>query len=207
MSKAQRIVTFVLWSILVLVMVGVIGAGVWNQMYTDRSGLPIRWDAPSFSLIDQNNRTITDRDLRGHPYVAAFIFTQCAGPCPMMSNKMASLQKTIRNSNVKLVSFSVDPERDTPAVLKEYADRFGADPKRWHFLTGPTASIYAVARGMQVAAKPADADSPILHATYFILVDGNGKVREIYHGDHSEPGMLERLSRDADLLASGGRGK
>src|SRR5436305_2111619 len=111
MSKAQRIVTFVLWSILVLVMVGVIGAGVWNQMNADRSGLPVRWDAPSFSLTDQNNHTITDRDLRGHPYVAAFIFTQCAGPCPMMSGKMASLQKTIHNPGVKLVSFTVDPER------------------------------------------------------------------------------------------------
>ncbi len=199
MSKAQRIVTLVLWSVLVLVLVGVIGAGVWSQM----DALPIRWDAPSFSLTDQNNKTITDRDLRGHPYVAAFIFTQCAGPCPMMSSKMASLQKTIRNPSVKLVSFSVDPERDTPAVLKEYADKFGADPKRWHFLTGPTASIYAVAKGMRVAAQPADADSPILHATYFILVDGNGKVREIYHGDHSEPGMLERLSHDADRLAGG----
>jgi protein SCO1/2 len=201
MSKAQRIVTFVLWSILVLVMVGVIGAGVWDQMRGERSTLPIRWPAPAFSLIDQNERTITDRDLRGHPYVAAFIFTQCAGPCPMMSSKMAGLQKTIRNPAVKLVSFSVDPERDTPAVLKEYAAKFGADPNRWHFLTGPTASIYAVAQGMKVAARPADADNPILHATYFILVDGNGQVREIYAGDHSEPGTLERLAKDADRLA------
>lgn len=204
MSKGQKIVTVALWAVLVLVMVAVIGAGAWDRLRTNEKPLPVYWPAPPFSLIDQNEKPVTDQSLRGHPYVAEFIFTQCAGPCPLMTAKMARLQKTIRNPAVKLISFDVDPDHDTPAVLKDYAAKFNADGNRWHFLTGKPEAIYAVAYGMRLAAKPADGTNPILHATQFLLIDGDGQIRGTYNtGEHAGPDTMDRLAHDADQLAGG----
>jgi protein SCO1/2 len=158
-------------------------------------------------LTDQDDRTVTDRDLRGHPYVAAFIFTQCAGPCPMITGKMAALQRKIHNPAVRLVSFSVDPEHDTPAVLKAYASRFGAESGRWLFLSGNPADVYAVAAGMKMTAEPQPQDkaNPVLHSTYLLLVDGGGQVRAVYGTQNpqtSEAELLDRVARDADAVAA-----
>jgi protein SCO1/2 len=234
MSRGQKIVTIALWTILVVVMLGVISAGAWDRLHdpnrtraaradgagsvtdpaqttTDAGGsgqtLPVLFDAPGFSLIDQDQRTITDRDLRGHPYIAAFIYTQCAGPCPMITGKMAALQRKIHNPAVRLVSFSVDPEHDTPAVLKAYAARFGAEPGRWLFLSGKPADLYAVAAGMKmtVQRQPEDQVNPVLHSTYLLLVDGGGHVRAVYGTQGQsvvESELLDRVARDADAVAA-----
>jgi protein SCO1 len=239
MSKGQRIVTIALWSVLVVVMLGVISAGAWDKLHGgggaqpadvgnggggggatesartasaetgEGKSLPKLFDAPPFSLTDQDQRTVTDRDLRGHPYIAAFIFTQCAGPCPMITGKMAALQRKIHNPAVRLVSFSVDPEHDTPAVMKAYASRFGAEPGRWLFLSGKPADLYAVAAGMKMTAEPQPGDkaNPVLHSTYLLLVDAGGQVRAVYgtQGEQTpESELLDRVARDADAVAAEG---
>jgi len=211
MDKNQRILTTILWGVLVLCMVGVIGAGLWRTRGEDDtiSGiqieplapageLPELYDAPAFALTDQNEKPVTNETLRGTPWVAAFIFTQCAGPCPMMSAKMAELQKTVPDARLKLVSFTVDPERDTPAVLKEYGRKLGADEARWHFLTGAKDDMFAAAKGMSLAAGPATEDAPIFHSNVFVLIDAAGKVRGIYRSN--EPDAMSRLADDARKL-------
>ena len=96
MSKGQKIVTAALWAVLVIVMVGVIGAGAWDRLRRPAvPALPVLFDVPAFSLIDQDSKPVAQSDLRGHPWIAAFIFTHCPDVCPIMTNKMSSLQKTL----------------------------------------------------------------------------------------------------------------
>ena len=206
MSRAQKIITIALWTVLVMVMVGVIAAAAWDHLHSARAEagppLDVKFAAPSFSLTDQTGATITDQSLRGHPYIASFVFTQCAGPCPLITGKMAHLQKTLPDASVKLVSISVDPEHDTPAVLKEYASRFSADAARWHFLTGKPADVYATIQGMKIAMQAAQENTPLIHSTRLLLVDSIGRVRGIYDtGEHAAPDTLSRLARDAHRLA------
>jgi protein SCO1/2 len=214
MRKSQKIITTVLWSFLVLTMVAVVGRGMWagpDQNSTAATGirlgsdapiedgLPILYDAPRFSLTDQDDKPFGSEQLTGQVWVAAFIFTNCPDACPMMTQKMAALQQSVPSKNVKLVSFSVDPQRDTPAVLKQYAARFKADESRWHFLTGKSDDIFAAAAGLNLAASPARGDKPIDHAEQFLLIDAKGRVRGIYHSKHDED--LQRLKIDAAKLA------
>ena len=193
MKPVQKILMTVLWSLMVLVMVGVIAASLW------RRELPVVGDAPAFELVDQNTAPVTLASMRGKVWIADFIFTQCAGPCPVMTAKMAQLQKDIVSPQVQFVSFSVDPQRDTPAVLKEYAAKFKADEQRWRFLTGPDDVIYATARGMLVTAMPATSQSSILHSERFILIDSEGKIRKYY--DSKDPRDMAALKSDAAALA------
>lgn len=225
-----------LWACAVLAMVSVIGANLWRDRAAAQGGAggagtygleqdeavaaaqqpqqaegPLRLtrDAPAFALVDQNERPVTLETLKGKPFIANFIFTNCAGPCPMMSAKMAALQKGVP-ADVKLVSFSVDPKHDRPAVLKDYGDKFGADHSRWHFLTvadpGNAADVYAVARGMLLAAQPADESNPIIHSEKFVLVDAAGAIRAFYSS--ADPTQMAQLEADAaDLLAAGDEGK
>jgi len=200
MGKAQKIVTGIAWAAVMVVSVGIVGMAMLVRAGREPA-LPVMWDAPEFHLLDQNGKTVTTtNDLRGRAWIAAFIFTRCAGPCPMMSEKMKELQATIRSPNVKLVSFTVDPDRDTPQVLKEYAAELGADESRWTFLTGTPSQMLDVAAGMKVVAKAATEDQPILHSTKFLLVDGNGKVRGAYSYDDVE--AIKKLGTDAEVLAS-----
>jgi protein SCO1 len=210
MSRTQKILTTMLWGLLVLVMVSVIGAGWWKR--GDRyGGAPaganelelllkpgdVLYNVPTFSLVDQNNQPVTNQTLRGKPWVAAFIFTKCAGPCPMMSANMAKLQQRVPHPDLKLVSFTVDPQRDTPAVLKQYAQNFNADESRWSFLTGSSEAMAGVAKGMLLPFMPASGDADITHSTKFLLVDAAGGVRGIYSADAEG---MEQLATDAAKL-------
>jgi cytochrome oxidase Cu insertion factor (SCO1/SenC/PrrC family) len=201
-----------LWVLMVLIMVSVIGAGLWRHGVgsgradattagaaipgADVAPLP---DAPHFTLVDQNNRPVTLQMLAGRPWIADLIFTHCAGPCPTMTRKMATLQKSLASSEVRFVSFSVDPKQDTPSVLKQYAQMFGADESRWLFLTGDEGAVFATARGMLLAADPAKADEPIIHSTKFVLIDAAGKIRKYYSS--SEESEMAALVHDAAALA------
>ena len=213
MRRSQKIITTVLWSFLVLTMVAVVGRGMWAgrddsravsgiSLSTDapmEDGLPVLYDAPRFALTDQDGKAFDSEQLKGRVWVAAFIFTNCPQACPMMTQKMAALQKAVPSKNVKLVSFSVDPERDTPEVLKQYARRFNADESRWHFLTGRKDDMFAAAAGMKLSASPAQGDVPIQHAEHFLLVDAKGRVRGVYHSNQEED--LKQLAADAAKLA------
>src|SRR5262245_7947558 len=90
-----------------------------------------------FSLTERGGRTVTNADLAGKVWVASFVFTRCTGGCPQVTGTVARLQDAFRDEpGVRLVTFTVDPERDDPDELKKYADLYGADPERWLFLTG-----------------------------------------------------------------------
>ncbi len=168
---------------------------------TNPADLPILWDAPPFAFTDQTNRPATDRDLRGHPYVADFIFTTCTTACPTMTAKMSLLRQQVRSPDVRFVSFSVDPAHDTPAVLAAYADSWGDPDPRWRLMSTNPAGLAAEVKGMRVTVEPSgDADNPILHSTLFLLVDAAGHVRGIY--DSTDPDALARLAVDLPGLAN-----
>jgi protein SCO1 len=150
---------------------------------------------PPFTLIDQDNKTTGSSDLLGHPWVADFIFTNCASTCPLMSAKMMDLQTQLPKQ-IKLVSFSVDPQNDTPAVLKQYGAKYQAQPGRWMFLTGDAKTQEAVIRGLKLIFSPATANQPIAHDEHFVLVDSRGEVRGYYRMDR-----MDQLVRDAQELA------
>ena len=198
MDRKQRIITTVLWSVLVVAMLGVIGTGLLAKFRPDP--LPVYYDAPAFALTDQDGKPFGRDDLRGKVWVADFIFTTCPGACPKMTMKMSGLQKAVPARDVHFVSFTVDPDRDTPDVLKRYGQGFDADPNRWHFLTGEKSKLFDTAAGLKLTAAPAGQFGPeIVHAEKFLLVDGSGRVRGIYNsGDEQE---LKKLAADASLLA------
>lgn len=176
-------------------------AGVRLRLRGGQSGaeedLPVLGAVPAFRLRDQDDEVTTLESLRGSPWIADFVFTRCPGPCPMMTARMAALQRSLP-PQTKLVSFSVDPEHDTPAVLKRYARTYMADEARWKFLTGDQDAIMAQARGMLAAALPAALDRPIIHDSRFLLVDGHGRIRGFYQSN--DPQSLARLERDSGRL-------
>jgi protein SCO1/2 len=153
---------------------------------------------PPFSLINQDKRPTTSSDLLGKPWVADFIFTTCATSCPLMSAKMMDLQKQLPDQ-IKLVSFTVDPERDTPPVLKQYAVRYQAQDGRWIFLTGDPKTEESVVRGLKLIFSPATADQPISHDEHFVLIDSTGQLRGYYRMDN-----IDKLIHDAQVLLQQG---
>jgi protein SCO1/2 len=163
------------------------------------SPLPVLWDAPAFSYIDQNGRPFTSDNLRGRVWITDFFFTTCTSICPMMTLRMSQLQTLLAATDVQLVSFSVDPDHDTPPVLMEYAKAWKADETRWHFLSTDPKHLLETAAGMKVFVQLPDKDTPIQHSGLFTLVDANGKVRGVY--DSSDQEALHRLAGDALALA------
>ena len=169
------------------------------------------WRGPElaeFALVDQNGDRFTRADLLGGPAVLDFVFTTCTGPCPAMGAGMAELQRALEASDdapqaeagsVRLVSISVDPERDTPEVLASYAEALGADPERWRFLTGDETEIVALAssvylRPVRAPEGEARLGEQVTHATKFVVVGPDGYVRGFYDGQSPEGrrGALER---------------
>jgi cytochrome oxidase Cu insertion factor (SCO1/SenC/PrrC family) len=161
--------------------------------------------APSFSLTERNGRTVTDGDLKGRVWVADFIFTNCEGPCPILSAGMRGLQDALSPDwPVTLVSFTVDPERDSPMVLSAYADRFGADPDRWLFLTGETDQIYRVIQdGFRLAVAPPEGSDQVLHSLRWVVVDSEGRIRKMYDG--TEEGVHGKVMKELKQLVAEAR--
>lgn len=162
--------------------------------------LPMMWPAPAFELPDQNGRTISAASLRGKVYVVDFIFTNCGGVCPRMTERRVELQKRISDPRVTFLSFSVDPERDDADTRKKYAETHHVDDSRWHFVSPPDrAAAMKLAAAMKITGKPKEDDNPILHADRFLLVDAAGRVRGMYHLDDAS--AMTRLVNDAATLA------
>jgi len=160
------------------------------------STLPVLYPAPEFSLTDQQGRPTTSAELAGKVVVADFVFTTCTEVCPLLSGTMSQVQAGLKQAGLLgnkavLLSFSVDPEQDTPAALAEYAERFGADPNGWRFLTGDRAQIEALlTTGYKVGAPPRTPGREIVHTTRFVVVDPRGQVRWAPRGDELEVGQL-----------------
>jgi len=164
------------------------------------SAMPDYFPVPDLKLTERSNRPITQKDLAGQVWVADFIFTHCAGICPTMSSNMEKLQARLPKE-IRLVSFSVDPYNDTPAVLTEYAKRYNADPDRWLFLTGEPEAVQKLSvGGFKLALDPSSGtqSEPITHSSRFALVDREGHIRGYYGTE--DAGALDRLVVDAKKL-------
>lgn len=160
-----------------------------------------------FELTAHDGRTVTRADVLGAPVVLDFIFSTCTGPCPRVSGQMRNVQARLSGVNAKLLSFSVDPETDTPEVLSAYAARFEADAQRWWFLTGPDAQIDGVMKSLWLArAKDAGAalGMQVTHSTRLVVLDALGVVRGMYDGE-SDQGAAAAAERAAWLAAHPGR--
>ena len=151
-----------------------------NCLAAEKKPLRVYGMAPKFTLTKAGGASFSSDALAGKIWVGQFFFTSCEGPCPMIMGRIANLATKYRKQeDVHFVSFTVDPARDTPEVLHEYAKKLGADQSRWHFLTGKQEDILGLkTAGFQVGSEKA----PELHTTQFALVDAKGQVRGIYYG-------------------------
>lgn len=154
---------------------------------------------PVFQLVNQDNQSFGTEQLRGKIWIADFVYTSCPGPCPMISSRMGELQKPLKDTDVKLATFSVDPQHDTPTVLRDYAARLNAEPGRWNFLTGDKGTIYRLARDGFKLATMEDPQGPgPIHSTRMVLVDRRGSIRGYY--DALEADAVTRLLADTHHL-------
>lgn len=140
-----------------------------------------------FSLTERSGATVSRDDLLGRPWVASFVFTRCTGPCPRVVSTLKILQGRLKGAESRIVTFTVDPQWDTPEVLGKYADGVGADRKRWLFLTGDEKAIDGLILSSfqsPVARNPAEpTGSSVTHNTRLVAVDRKGRVRGYYHGE------------------------
>ena len=155
---------------------------------------------PDFELIERSGRTVTRADLDGQIWIADFIFTNCGGTCPMMTYQMTKLEKALPQS-VRLVSFTVDPTRDTPEVLAQYAAKNDVEGDRWLFLTGERDSLYRLAlEGFHLAVDDTIGTEiePITHSSRFALIDSRGDIRNYYDGTSLE--AIDQIIGDVEIL-------
>ena len=164
--------------------------------------IPVIGSVPEFSLTEATGTTLRRGDLLGKVWIASFIFTRCAEACPTLMHHEARLQADLpQRDDLKLVSFSVDPDWDTPKVLTAYAAMFGADRSHWLFLTGDKKQIYHLSiDAFHLAAMGADPtkEMPILHSTKLVLVDRRGAIRGYY--DSTDPNEMRKLVRDVEQV-------
>jgi protein SCO1/2 len=155
---------------------------------------------PNFQLVNQEGQPFGSAQLAGKIWIADFIYTSCPGPCPMISTRMSELQKPLEKTDVHLVSFSVDPEKDTPDVLRGYAEKFHAEPKRWDFLTGRKSAIYNLSHNdfkLAVSDGSDEAGIPV-HSTRMVLVDRYGAIRGYYEATDAD--AVTKLLADTSHL-------
>jgi protein SCO1 len=160
----------------------------------------VHYTVDDFALTERSGDSVRRADLLGKTWVAAFIFTRCAGPCTQVSGAMAHLQHDLAGvDGVVLVSFTVDPDYDRPEVLRAYAKRFLADPIRWLFLTGNQEEIYRLAHdsfhlGVEKNQEPnVQPGFQVVHSTRLALVDPAGRIRGYFDG--TDPADVPRLER------------
>jgi protein SCO1/2 len=181
-------------------------AGLWWRRQAVVEPPPVYLDVPAFRFTRHDGRPFGSADLRGKVWVGDFIFTTCKGICPPMTRRMARLRKE-GPAGVRFVTFSVDPETDTPEVLARYAAPF--DPRDdWSFLTGERAALHGFARdGVKLdvfetpKGQPAP-DGPFMHSGRFFLVDGEARIRGYY--DSGDEDDMQRLLDDLRAIAPRG---
>lgn len=170
-------------------------------------GLNQYGSVPDFTLTERNGSPVSLAQLRGKIWIADFIYTTCTDTCPLQTAMMAKLQQEYAGKpDVQFVSFTVDPERDTPQALARYADKHQADASRWYFLTGQRDRIIGLIQQgfhLAVAAAPVEADpgGMIAHSPRFVLVDKEARIRGYY--DSRELEAFVRLKNHIDVLVKG----
>ncbi|MGZ8898677.1 MAG: SCO family protein [Limisphaerales bacterium] len=205
MNEGSRGLRMLVWAILGLVMVAILVVFINTQ--GNRSKLPQFGTVQPFTLTNQLGETVTLQTLRGNVWVADIIFARCPGPCPKMTEEMAKLQSAFAtNQPLRFVTLTTDPKNDTVSALKEYAEKFSADPARWHFLTGPRREIVANLAVGSLKLATVEKDKTLqenendlfIHATMFVLVDKAGEIRGFY--ESLEPGFQEKIRADINSL-------
>jgi protein SCO1/2 len=195
----------------------VLGTALWlklgprQQFGVERTdsadGIKQYGSVPDFLLTERNGNSVGLAELRGKIWIADFIYTKCTDTCPLQTTMMAKLQEEYAGKpDIQFVSFTVDPERDTPHVLSMYAEKHRADANRWYFLTGQRDRIVRLIREgfhLSVAALPQATDSGgmIPHTPRFVLVDKQARIRGYY--DSREIAGFVRLKNDIDTLVKG----
>lgn len=158
---------------------------------------------PPFRFIDEDGMPFTDKDVQGKILIVDFFFTRCTSICPKMSVQMQQLQLQLDDpeyDDVLFLSHTVDPDHDTPEVLKAYAKRLEADPKRWKFLTGNAPDIYRQGNLGYLLSANADSSAAeqFVHSPQFVLVDKRHHIRGMYDGTDTE--SMRELVNDLKLL-------
>ncbi|MGH7472675.1 MAG: SCO family protein [Candidatus Methylomirabilales bacterium] len=214
--------------LLLLVLMGAVGVlwfwqgpAIRSWLSGKRPGeaLDVFGTVPDFSLIERSGRQVGRSDLAGRVWITNFMFTHCLDTCPLQSAQMAKLQADFaEEKDLRLISITVDPERDTVLVLSQYAKRYGADPTRWLFLTGEKSAIYRLALDgfrlsvvdpaegvksrlfgpLPVLAHHEETGKQFIHSSRFVLVDRQARIRGYYHSNEDE--SLQRLRRDVRAL-------
>lgn len=175
---------------------------------------PVFQTLPDFTLTADDGQPFSRHQLDGKVWVADFVFTRCAGACPLLSQKMEKIQRRTRNlgpSAFQQVSFSVDPENDTPAALYAYARRFHANPRGWHFLTGPMPEVQAAITGAfkiyfgherpagQVQKEQDKSFFDLVHGEQLVVVDQRARIRGYYEANDAG---IDQLVADVALLVN-----
>jgi protein SCO1/2 len=159
--------------------------------------LPTYGMVPEFHLTAHSGEEFSSKKLDGKIWVADFMFTNCPGPCPRMTTQMRTIQQAFPNeSDIRFVSFTVDPDRDTPEVLEAYARRYKADLSTWYFLTGPVQKLHQLKRETFLLGDVNGVSFE--HSTRFVLVDGDGRIRGFY--PTAEPSDIDKLIADIRKL-------
>jgi len=163
---------------------------------------PISFIRP-FSFTNQDGIKMTEKEVTGKVYVAEYFFTNCPGICPTMNNNMRIVYDQFKkDTNFLILSHTSDPDRDSVAQMKHYADSMGVDTKQWIFLTGRKDSLYNAARVSYTIDDPANnlksMEEQFIHSQFWALVDKNGDVRKVYDG--LKKSEVRGLIKDAKRL-------
>jgi len=195
----------------VLVFIGVLAmlavSAMLATLMTDRPPLlPTHGEAPAFELTNQHGETLTNKDLQGHLWIADFAFTRCKTICPVLTANMMRIQNWLEKqpgaNNMRLVTFSVNPEHDTPEVLRAFAQNYDVNFDRWDFVTAENReaiwSMMEEGFKLPVGANPDNAMMPINHSAKMVLIDKTGDIRGYYAGTKARG--LENLKQDVKQL-------
>jgi len=167
----------------------------------DADGNPVYYKAPEFQFVDQLNRSVSQERFEGKIHVVDFFFTSCPTICPVMTNHLTMVQEYFKSDErVGIVSFSIDPQHDTPQKLELYAGLYNVDPKKWSMLTETNTDVFELAKDYKVMAFDDSSDETpnLIHDGTFVLVDGQRRIRGYYNG--LEQRDVQRLIEDIELL-------
>jgi len=194
------------WALLIGVLVALAVTTLWSRRWgaPGTAAPPVLGTIPDFTFTERDGSRVSRADLAGEPWIAAFIFTRCGSICPRITDQMIRLGTLMPHPElVRRVSFTVDPEYDTPQVLSAYARDHGIAPaatSRWLFLNGPESALKSLVRnGFKLVVEKGDSpEDPILHSSRLVLVDGQGSVRGYYDAFDEE--AIGRLLEDLRAL-------
>ncbi len=186
-------------SLFLMPIVSIALLGSWDKFRIKQ--FPVLSQVPDFRLDERSGAQLTLNDLSGKVWIGSFLFTSCSGQCPIIAQRVRKLQHELRHrTEVRFVSFSVDPDRDTVAALDEYARRFEANPLKWFFVTGEKGALKRVVReGFMMVMEPGSSETEaVMHSSKLALVDPWGRVRGFY--DANEDSEMKQLLKDTRRL-------